>query len=45
MADFTDCTSTDIDAGVRMRMVFRIKAIDSISSFKHYFWKATPLLA
>ena len=45
MADFTDCTSADIEAGIRMRMVFRIKAIDSVSNFKHYFWKATPLVA
>jgi 3-hydroxy-3-methylglutaryl CoA synthase len=45
MADFTDCTPADVDAGARMRMVFRLKAIDSVSSFRHYFWKATPLVA
>lgn len=43
MADFTDCDSTQIEVGARMRMVFRIKAIDSTTQFKHYFWKATPL--
>jgi 3-hydroxy-3-methylglutaryl CoA synthase len=45
MADFTDCTAAQIEAGTRMRMVFRIKSVDSVSSFKHYFWKATPLVA
>jgi 3-hydroxy-3-methylglutaryl CoA synthase len=45
MADFTDCDAAQIDVGAKMRMVFRIKAIDAISNFKHYFWKATPLVA
>jgi hydroxymethylglutaryl-CoA synthase len=45
MADFTDCESAQIEVGAKMRMVFRIKAIDTVTHFKHYFWKATPLVA
>jgi hydroxymethylglutaryl-CoA synthase len=45
MADFTDCDAAQIEVGAKMRMVFRIKAIDAISNFKHYFWKATPLVS
>jgi hydroxymethylglutaryl-CoA synthase len=44
MADFTDCTAAQIEVGARMRMVFRIKAVDPVTHFKHYFWKATPLV-
>jgi hydroxymethylglutaryl-CoA synthase len=45
MADFTDCEASQIDVGVRMRMVFRIKSTDAARRFKHYFWKAAPLRA
>lgn len=45
MADFTDCETAQIEVGTQMRMVFRIKAIDTVTQFKHYFWKATPLVA
>jgi hydroxymethylglutaryl-CoA synthase len=43
MTDFTDCNSSQIDVGRRMRMVFRIKTVDAALGFKHYFWKAMPI--
>ena len=40
MTDFTDVNVGDIDVGMDMRMVFRIKSIDSLRGFVRYFWKA-----
>lgn len=43
MADITDVEQGQIDAGSRVRMVFRIKEVDVKRSFKRYFWKAVPV--
>lgn len=40
MTDFTDVNVGDIDVGMDVRMVFRIKSIDSLRGFVRYFWKA-----
>ena len=42
MADFTDVDPGEVEVGMPMRMVFRIKELDAKRGFKSYFWKATP---
>ena len=42
MADFTDVDPGDVEVGMRMRMVFRIKEHDAKRNLKSYFWKAAP---
>ena len=42
MLDFTDVNMADVNVGLPMRMVFRIKDYDSQRGFTRYFWKATP---
>ncbi len=41
-ADFTDVDQASMEVGVKMRMVFRIKAVDDRRGFTKYFWKAAP---
>jgi hydroxymethylglutaryl-CoA synthase len=41
-AEFTDADSGSIVVGARMRMMFRIKAVDDQTGFTKYFWKAVP---
>lgn len=43
MADITDVEQGQVDAGSRVRMVFRIKDVDVKRGFKRYFWKAVPV--
>jgi 3-hydroxy-3-methylglutaryl CoA synthase len=45
MTDFTDVNVGDVDVGMAVRMVFRIKSIDHIRGFVRYFWKAVPVRA
>jgi hydroxymethylglutaryl-CoA synthase len=40
MMDFTDMDEADLAVGKPMRMMFRIKDIDSNRGFRRYFWKA-----
>ena len=40
--DITDVEPGDVDTGLPVRMVFRIKEVDERRGFKRYFWKATP---
>ena len=42
LMDFTDVEKGDIDTGVEVEMVFRIKDVDSLRGYRRYFWKATP---
>jgi 3-hydroxy-3-methylglutaryl CoA synthase len=42
MTDFTDVTAGEVDVGMAVRMVFRIKSVDRIRGFVRYFWKAAP---
>ncbi|HXY89724.1 MAG TPA: 3-oxoacyl-[acyl-carrier-protein] synthase III C-terminal domain-containing protein [Xanthobacteraceae bacterium] len=42
MIDFTDVDANDLAVGQPMRMMFRIKDIDSQRGFRRYFWKAAP---
>jgi hydroxymethylglutaryl-CoA synthase len=42
MMDFTDVDEKDLAVGSPMRMMFRVKDIDSQRGFRRYFWKAAP---
>ena len=42
MMQFTGCKPEEVEVGVPMEMVFRIKTDDNVLDFKNYFWKATP---
>jgi len=43
LMDFTDVAKGDVESGIRVEMVFRIKDIDETRGYKRYFWKAVPL--
>ena len=43
MVDFTDIEKGDIDSGMQVKMVFRVKIIDEQRGFTRYFWKAIPV--
>ena len=40
--EFCDVDAADVAVGKRMRMMFRIKAVDEQRGFVRYFWKAAP---
>lgn len=42
LADLTDVDKGDVEVGMPLRMVFRIKVEDERRGFKKYFWKAAP---
>jgi uncharacterized OB-fold protein len=42
MMDFTDVEADRLTVGMRMRMMFRIKDVDTQRGFRRYFWKAAP---
>jgi hydroxymethylglutaryl-CoA synthase len=42
MMDFTDVDEADLSVGRPMRMMFRVKDVDSQRGFRRYFWKAAP---
>ena len=43
LMDFTDVEKGDVETGLEVETVFRIKDIDDLRGFKRYFWKATPV--
>jgi len=45
MMEFSDFLPGELEAGMEVRMSFRIKDLDSRRHFQRYFWKPTPLLA
>lgn len=40
--DITDVEQGDVDTGLPVKMVFRLKDIDEKRGFRRYFWKAAP---
>ena len=42
MADITDVAEGEIDVGMPVRMMFRVKDYDERRGFRRYFWKAVP---
>jgi len=45
MTDFTDVNVGEVEVGVAVRMMFRIKSFDHVRGFVRYFWKAVPVRA
>jgi 3-hydroxy-3-methylglutaryl CoA synthase len=43
MTDFTDVNVGEVEVGMDVRMMFRVKSRDSIRGFVRYFWKAVPV--
>jgi len=43
MMDIADVAPGEVDSGMEVRMVFRIKDFDDQRGFKRYFWKAVPV--
>jgi 3-hydroxy-3-methylglutaryl CoA synthase len=43
MMDMIDMEASDLAVGLEMRMVFRIRDIDTQRGFRRYHWKATPV--
>ncbi|MBX9858118.1 MAG: OB-fold domain-containing protein [Sphingomonas sp.] len=43
MMDITDVLGADVQTGMAVRMVFRIKDVDAPRDYTRYFWKATLL--
>jgi 3-hydroxy-3-methylglutaryl CoA synthase len=42
MADFADVDDGQVEVGMPMRMMFRVKEHDATRGFVRYFWKAAP---
>jgi uncharacterized OB-fold protein len=42
MLDIADVEPGDVDAGMPVRMAFRVKDRDERRGFTRYFWKAVP---
>ncbi len=40
--DITDVEQGDVDTGLPVKMVFRLKEVDEKRGFRRYFWKAAP---
>lgn len=45
MTDFSDVDPGELEVGMQVRMMFRIKSVDSLRGFVRYFWKAVPVRA
>lgn len=43
MMDFTDVNLGEVDSGMEVKLVFRIKEFDEKRGFRRYFWKAVPV--
>ncbi|WP_246265803.1 3-oxoacyl-[acyl-carrier-protein] synthase III C-terminal domain-containing protein [Aromatoleum diolicum] len=42
LMEFADTDPDELQVGLPLRMVFRVKDFDSKRGFRRYFWKATP---
>jgi 3-hydroxy-3-methylglutaryl CoA synthase len=42
MTDFTDCELGQVESGMPVKLMFRIKDFDDQRGFRKYFWKAVP---
>jgi 3-hydroxy-3-methylglutaryl CoA synthase len=43
MTDFTDVDLGEVEVGMAVRMMFRVKSYDHQRGFVRYFWKAVPV--
>jgi 3-hydroxy-3-methylglutaryl CoA synthase/uncharacterized OB-fold protein len=42
LMEFVDVPENSLKVGVELEMLFRVKEIDTVRGYRHYFWKATP---
>jgi 3-hydroxy-3-methylglutaryl CoA synthase len=40
--EFVDVKTGSVEVGATVNMLFRVKEIDRMRNYRHYFWKATP---
>lgn len=45
LMEFTDTDQDELQPGLAVRMVYRVKEYDARRGFRRYFWKATPVRA
>jgi 3-hydroxy-3-methylglutaryl CoA synthase len=45
LMEFTDVAPGDVETGMEMDLVFRVKDRDLLRGFTRYFWKAVPAMA
>ncbi|MEZ2294949.1 3-oxoacyl-[acyl-carrier-protein] synthase III C-terminal domain-containing protein [Variovorax sp. RCC_210] len=45
LMEFTDTDVGELEVGLPLRMVYRVKEFDHQRGFRRYFWKATPVRA
>ena len=45
MTDFTDVGVGEVEVGMAVKMMFRVKSYDHLRGFVRYFWKAVPVRA
>ena len=43
--EFVDVATGSVSVGESVEMMFRIKEIDRVRNYRHYFWKAAPVAA
>jgi len=43
LMDFTDCEMEELEVGLPMEMVFRLRTTEKDTGFRQYFWKARPI--
>jgi uncharacterized OB-fold protein len=43
LMEFADTDDGELQPGLPVRMVYRIKEFDAKRGFRRYFWKATPV--
>lgn len=43
LMEFTDTDQDELQPGLAVRMVYRVKEYDARRGFRRYFWKATPV--
>lgn len=43
MMDFTEVQSGEVESGMEVKLVFRVKQFDDQTGFRNYFWKAIPI--
>ena len=41
--DITDVEPGDVESGMDVKMMFRLKETDEKRGFRRYFWKAVPV--
>jgi hydroxymethylglutaryl-CoA synthase len=45
LMEFVDVPEGSLKVGAPLEMLFRVKEIDTVRGYRHYFWKATPVIA